>query len=77
MVYGYGVWLRPTFLYKLIYKPADCNFRKSGEKKKKNSIPTVIFLFFPPLIPIFILSFFDFNAIYNVSSGRIGPRFDL
>ena len=26
----------PTFLFKLIYKPADCNFRKSG---KKNTIP--------------------------------------
>ena len=63
MVYGYGVWLRPTFLYKLIYKPADCNFRKSGEKKK--SIPTVIFLFFPPLIPIFILSKNMFRLIQN------------
>ena len=29
--------LRPTFLFKLIYKPADCNFRKSGKKIKYHS----------------------------------------
>ena len=27
-------YLRPTFLFKLIYKPADCNFQKSGKKIK-------------------------------------------
>ena len=26
--------IRPTFSLKLIYKPADCNFRKSGKKIK-------------------------------------------
>ena len=29
--------LRPIFLLKLIYKPADCNFRKSGKKIKYHS----------------------------------------
>ena len=29
--------IRPTFLFKLIYKPADCNFRKSGKKIKYHS----------------------------------------